>query len=164
MRPHGKEGQVQLGPTWCWGDCYAHVEGWGLMLLWTDCLCPRDVAAVVSWCCCGMGVMRQNDGNWQCLIQRNRVQRTRFLCLEIEFIEIGVTMEFQQSFVSTHTTCTSTSTILLMVHHVWAVCNVRSCETLQPNKCSWRQSQSKVWNKRLYGIEISPWAPHAHGF
>ena len=28
------------------------------------------------------------------------------------------TMEFQQSFVSTHTTCTSTSTILLMVHHV----------------------------------------------
>ena len=56
------------------------------MLLWRDCLCPRDVAAVGSNQMCGMGVMRQNDGIWQWLIQRNRVQWywTRFLCVETE--------------------------------------------------------------------------------
>ena len=96
MRPHGKEGQVQLGPTWCWGDCYAHVEGWGLMLLWRDCLCPRDVAAVGS-------INQLWDGSdeterWKLVVldtkksspmdsvsmHRKRVQWTRFLCLENE--------------------------------------------------------------------------------
>ena len=96
MRPHGKEGQVQLGPTWCWGDCYAHVEGWGLMLLWRDCLCPRDVAAVGS-------INQLWDGSneterWKLVVldtkksspldsvsmQRNRVHWTRFLCRETE--------------------------------------------------------------------------------
>ena len=59
------------------------------MLLWRDCLCPRDVAAVGSNQLCGMGVMRQNDGIWQWLIQRNRVQWTRFLCIENEFKGLG---------------------------------------------------------------------------
>ena len=54
------------------------------MLLWGDCLCPRDVAAVGSNQLCGMGVMRHNVLNWQWVIQRNRVQWTRFLCLENE--------------------------------------------------------------------------------
>ena len=54
------------------------------MLLWRDCLCPRDVAAVGSNQLCGMGVMRHNVLNWQWVIQRNRVQWTRFLCLENE--------------------------------------------------------------------------------
>ena len=52
------------------------------MLLWRDCLCPRDVTTVGSNQLCGMGVMRQNDENWQWLIQRNQVQWTRFLCRE----------------------------------------------------------------------------------
>ena len=54
------------------------------MLLWRDCLCPCDVAAVGSNQLCGMGVMRHNVLNWQRVIHRNRVQRTRFLCLENE--------------------------------------------------------------------------------
>ena len=54
------------------------------MLLWRDCLCPRDVAAVGSNQLCGMGVMRHNVLNWQRVIHRNRVQWTRFLCLENE--------------------------------------------------------------------------------
>ena len=64
-------------PTWrvgdwccCGGTVYAHV----MLLLW---------GASTS---CGMGVMRQNDGNWQCLIQRNRVQWTRFLRLETSLL------------------------------------------------------------------------------
>ena len=71
------------------GGLLCHVEGWGLMLLWRDCLCPRDVAAVGSNQLCGMGVMRQNDGIWQLLIQRNRVQWTRFLCIENESKGLG---------------------------------------------------------------------------
>ena len=66
------------------GGLLCHVEGWGVMLLWRDCLCPRDVAAVGSNQLCGMGVMRHNVLNWQWVIQRNRVQWTRFLCLENE--------------------------------------------------------------------------------
>ena len=70
---------------------HRHVEGWGLMLLWGDCLCPRDVAAVGSWCCCGMGVMRQNWWKLAVLdtkksspmdsvsMLRKRVHWTRFL-------------------------------------------------------------------------------------
>ena len=85
---------------------HRHVEGWGLMLLWGDCyahvmllLWGAD-AAVGSWCCRGMGVMRQElmelmlpvfDTKKSSLIDsvsklRNRVQWTRFLSLETESI------------------------------------------------------------------------------
>ena len=56
-------------------------------------LCPRDVAAVGSWCCCGMGVMRQGTDGTQLAVfdtkksspmdsfsmHRNQVHWTRFL-------------------------------------------------------------------------------------
>ena len=73
------------------------MEGWGVMLLWTDCLCPCDVAAVGSNQLCGMGVMRQDVLNLAVVdtkksspmdsvsMHRKRVQRTRFSCKEIEF-------------------------------------------------------------------------------
>ena len=90
------------------GGLLCHVEGWGVMLLWRDCLCPRDVAAVGSNQLCGMEVMRQNVLNLAVVdtkksspmdsvsmhrkrvqrtrfsLQRNRVLRTRFLSTETE--------------------------------------------------------------------------------
>ena len=66
-------------------------------------LCPRDVAAVGSWCCCGMGVMRQGTDGTQLAVfdtkksspmdsvskLRKRVQRTRFPGLKNESIGLG---------------------------------------------------------------------------
>ena len=65
------------------GDCYATWRV-GELCCGGTVLCPCDVAAVGSNQLCGMGVMRHNVLNWQRVIHRNRVQWTRFLCLENE--------------------------------------------------------------------------------
>ena len=79
------------------------------MLLWSDCLCPRVVAAVGSNQLCGMGVMRQNDGLAvvdtkkpspldSVSLRRNRVLWTRFLCIETESIGLDFYAEKTESF------------------------------------------------------------------